>query len=279
MESTTKSLVGANEGEARVLIALVAHELRTPLSTLSNAAAVLRSVLVADPVAGAALEMILRQTRVLTRLVDDLLDPARIETGQLSANFESRDLNEVLTWAARSCESALEAHGHCLQITLSAGSIPVVADFDRLVQVFMNLLGNAIKYTPQGGRIYLNSTIEGQEVVVRLRDSGVGMNPATLPQMFDLFAQDHSTQAMSEGGVGIGLALVHQIVGMHHGTVRGCSEGYGKGSEFIVRLPLQVQVSRGGLDPSALPEHEHGGRGFDVEGIRLSGMPATTESR
>ena len=238
MKSIRAPLVDPDTKEGRVLLASVAHELRTPLSTLVHSAASLRGVIGNNQIGVAALEMIQRQAAVLTRLANDLVDATRMETGEFSAAFELIDEREVLHWAARTCAPAMQARGHNFLELLLDGPMPVVGDHDRLVQVFVNLLDNAIKYTPAGGKIWLIATAEGDEAVVRVRDTGVGMSSSTLPRLFKPFSQDPSTKSMANGGVGIGLSLVRSIVTLHKGSVHAQSGGHGKGSEFTVRLPL-----------------------------------------
>jgi len=237
MESV-RTLHVQDDKDGRVLLAVVAHELRTPISTLANAAAILRDVVGTNQVGVAALQLIERQTRVLTRLVSDLVDTTRIDTGKFSATFELIDVTEVLRWAAHTCKPAMQSRSHNFQALLTDGPLYVMADRDRLTQVFVNLLDNAIKYTPRGGMISVFATAEGAQAVVRVRDSGVGISDDALPCVFELFSQVATTKPMSNGGVGIGLALARSIVNMHKGTIQVRSEGSDTGSEFTVRLPL-----------------------------------------
>jgi two-component system CheB/CheR fusion protein len=179
----------------------------------------------------------------LVRLVDDLLDVSRITRGLIKLQKERIDLAVVLTRAVESSRPSLELRRHVLDVRLPDVSLPVQADAVRLAQVFWNLLNNAAKYTPEGGRIGLSVTVEeqaglGRRAVVRVVDSGVGISQDMLSKVFDLFIQADHTIERSEGGLGIGLTLVRRLAEMHGGSVTCSSRGPGQGSEFTVTLPL-----------------------------------------
>ena len=226
-------------------LAMLAHELRNPLAPLRSGLEVLKRVKHTSETAERIRVMLERQVVQLTRLVDDLLDVSRITRDKLELRLARVELREVLQTAIEASQPVVETGGHALTADLPGEAISLNADLVRLAQVFSNLLNNAAKYTPQGGQIWLTAVGEGSEVVVSVRDSGVGMEAHQLPTVFDLFTQiDHSLER-AQGGLGIGLTLVKRLVELHGGTVQAQSEGKGRGSEFVVRLPiLSREVSR-----------------------------------
>ena len=236
--------VGADlQGEVRrkdVFLATLAHELRNPLAPLSNAVHLIRLSPAYSPDIDYPLKVIERQMVLLQRLVDDILELSRVQAGKLQLQLRPVGLGELLRHALDSCLDAAQARRQRVDLLVPEREIHFEGDPERLHQVFVNLLRNAIKYTPSGGHIWLKGTTEGEEVVARVEDDGEGIAPEMLPRIFDLFTQVESARARSEGGMGIGLALVQQIVAMHGGSVQVKSEGLGKGSEFIVRLPPRV---------------------------------------
>jgi PAS domain S-box-containing protein len=218
-------------------LATLAHELRNPLAPLRNGLQILR--LATEPSAWEqALEMMERQLGQLVRLVDDLLDVSRITRNRLELRKTRIPLASVMENAIETARPLLESKGQALAVALPPEPVYLDADLTRLAQVFWNLLNNSAKYTDPGGRIELAARCQGGEVVVTVRDTGVGIPAAALPRLFEIFSQvDHSIER-SQGGLGIGLALVRGLVEMHGGTVEARSAGVGQGSEFIVRLPL-----------------------------------------
>jgi CheY-like chemotaxis protein len=174
----------------------------------------------------------------MVRLVDDLLDVGRITQGKLQLRRERVDLASVVQSAVEGSRPLIESNRHDLSIRLPAEPIYLEADPTRLAQVFSNLLTNAAKYTDRGGRITLIAERQGGEVVVAVRDTGIGIAPDYLPRLFEMFSQVDSALERSQGGLGIGLSLVKGLVRMHGGSVEARSEGLGKGSEFVVRLPV-----------------------------------------
>jgi PAS domain S-box len=222
-----------------VFLTTISHELRNPLAPLSNAVRIIRTS--SDTPAQDVeygVRIIERQMALLERLVDDLLDMARLGAGKVQLQRERIALNGVLRQAFESTRALMEQRKHSVDLVLPEGQIFVDADADRLLQVFVNLMNNAAKYTPSGGQVWMHLTTEGHEAVVHVRDNGVGIPTDMLPKIFELFTQVESSRAYSQGGLGIGLALVKDFIALQDGTVTVRSDGEGKGSEFSVRLPL-----------------------------------------
>ena len=182
------------------------------------------------------MDVINRQVRHLARLVDDLLDVSRITRGKIQLRKETIDAYPVINSAIEAVRPLIEQRDHELIVSLRPG-LRLEADPTRLEQILVNLLTNAAKYTESGGTIWLTARHEGNDIVIKVRDTGIGIPPEKLPLMFELFAQGDRSLARSEGGLGIGLTLVRSLAEMHGGSVTATSEGPGKGSEFIVRLP------------------------------------------
>ena len=219
-------------------LATLAHELRNPLSLIRNVNTLQTtpSTPSEDPSWGH--DIIERQVNYLTRLTDDLFDVSRITREKLVLHKESLNLAEIIRAAVESSRPLIEQRQHELTVTMSQNSIYVDADRVRLTQVFMNLLNNAAKYTPDPGHIWLNVEQAGDTVVVRVKDTGVGIAAENLPHLFELFYQVDRSFTRSEGGLGLGLTLVHRLVEMHAGKVEVRSDGINRGSEFIVHLPV-----------------------------------------
>jgi CheY-like chemotaxis protein len=182
-----------------------------------------------------------RQTSHLTRLVDDLLDVSRIASGKITLKTEPLEMAVVLDRALESSRPLLEARGHQLEVSAPPDGARVEGDLTRLAQVFLNLINNAAKYTPPGGRIRVSLEHTGNQAMVRVRDNGMGMAPDLTARVFEPFVQGERGLERSEGGLGVGLTLVRALVEMHGGTVTASSEGPGRGSEFVVRLPAVVE--------------------------------------
>jgi PAS domain S-box-containing protein len=219
-------------------LATLAHELRNPLAPIRNALQVMRMAH-NDPAALESSETIIdRQVQQMVHLIDDLLDLSRISRGKIELRKERVDLAEVLKSALETSRPVIDEYGHKLIVNLPAEPIPLDADLVRLAQVFLNLLNNAAKYTDRGGTIWLSAEREGETVLVRVRDNGVGIPATMLPRIFEMFTQVDRSLERAQGGLGIGLTLVRRLVDMHGGTVEAQSAGVGKGSEFIVRLPV-----------------------------------------
>jgi PAS domain S-box-containing protein len=219
-------------------LAMLAHELRNPLAPIRNAAQVIRLLGTTEPNVQRSTEVIERQVQTMARLVDDLLDVSRITTGKIKLQKEPVELATVVARAVEAARPLIEARRHALTVRLPPEAMRLEADVTRLAQVVGNLLANAAKYTENGGRIELGVARHGNIAVVRVRDNGVGIPAAMLPRIFDLFVQVDRSLARSEGGLGIGLTLVKSLVEMHGGSVEAHSEGLGRGSEFVVRLPV-----------------------------------------
>jgi signal transduction histidine kinase len=217
-------------------LAMLAHELRNPLAAIDGAVQVAQGA-DADEQLAWAREVIGRQTKQLSRLIDDLLDVSRITQGKIQLRKEPLDLAGALARAVESVRPQVDARRHALEVDVGTGPLPIEADPSRLEQVLGNLLTNAAKYTPDGGRIRLSARREGGEVVVEVADDGVGIDPEMLPRIFDAFTQVEQTIDRSQGGLGIGLTLVRRLVEMHGGSVAARSGGPGRGSTFTVRLP------------------------------------------
>ncbi len=227
-------------------LATLAHELRNPLAPLRNGLQIARLTSSADSPFQRTIEMMDRQLTHLVRLVDDLLDVGRISSGKIELRRDKLALPAILTSSAEAARAAIDTHSHQLIIEPSAEELWVEGDFDRLTQIFSNLLTNAAKYTERGGRIELRVSRKGNYAVVNVSDNGIGIPSDDLPHVFELFSQVRLHQGRSEGGLGIGLAIVRKLVEMHQGTVSVCSDGSGKGSTFTVRLPL---LSDGAVTP------------------------------
>jgi len=218
-------------------LATLAHELRNPLAPISNAVHLLRRP-DGRRTADRMVEMVGRQVRQIVRLVDDLMDVSRITQGKLELRKDALSLAEVLSMAVETSMPAIEAGRHELAVSLPEETLMLDADKVRLTQVFGNMLNNAAKYTDRGGRIWVDARREGNEVVVSVRDTGIGIPAAKLPHVFEMFAQAHRDSARGQAGLGIGLTMVRSLVELHGGRVEARSDGPGRGSEFLVRLPL-----------------------------------------
>ena len=220
-------------------LATLAHELRNPLAPMRNGVQLLRLNNANPALAEQARAMMERQLEQMVRLVDDLLDMSRISLGKIELRREWAELGAIVHSAVESIGPFIERSGHTLELELPAGPLYLDADPVRLAQVFSNLLNNAAKYTERGGTIVLAAARRDAQVEVSVRDNGIGIPPQMLPRVFDMFTQvDHSLEK-AHGGLGIGLTIVKRLVELHGGTVQARSEGEGRGSEFIVRLPLR----------------------------------------
>jgi signal transduction histidine kinase/DNA-binding response OmpR family regulator len=235
-------------------LAMLAHELRNPLAPISNAVHILRvSEDDASKIAWAR-ELIARQLKQLVRLVDDLLDVSRITRGKIELKIETVDVAQVIAAAIETSKPNIDAQRHTLSLQLPSEPLQLIGDFARVAQVLSNVVNNAAKYTPKGGRISLSAAREGDEIVFRVRDSGVGIPPEFLTSIFDPFTQVDRTLARSHGGLGIGLTLVRRLVEMQNGRVSVRSEGRNRGSEFTVRLPATEAAkpaAGGAAEPAA----------------------------
>ena len=232
-------------------IATLAHELRNPLAPIRNVVSLLQLQRSLDPNVRRARDVISRQIDHLTRLIDDLLDVSRITSDKLELRKERVNLAEVVNLAVESSHPLIDQHHHKLSILLPGEPIYLNADKIRLAQVIMNLLSNAAKYTPEGGRITLSAEHNGEEVAVRVTDNGVGIASDQLSQIFDMFYQANRSYEQLHGGLGIGLTLTRRLVEMHGGQVEAHSAGIDQGSEFVVRLPIFGEQPRPQKEPAS----------------------------
>jgi len=232
-------------------LAMLGHELRNPLSPILTALELMK--LRGDEGISREHEVIDRQTRHLIRLVDDLLDVSRITRGKVELRRQPVEVRDVLAKATEMASPLLEQRRHHFEVHAPPRGLRLDADEARLAQVVANLLTNAAKYTEPGGHIRLSARRQGDEAVIEVRDDGIGISPGLLPRVFDLFVQGRQSSDRAEGGLGIGLALVRNLVALHGGTVEARSAGRGKGSTFIVRLPA-LAAARGpeAVVPAAL---------------------------
>ncbi len=216
---------------------MLAHELRNPLAPIRNAVEILRMLDIPEPNLQWANDVISRQVEQLVRLVDDLLDISRITGGKIQLRMEPVDVAVAVARAVETSRPLIDGRRHELIVTIPPEPVYVRGDLVRLAQVLANLLNNAAKYTEEGGRIALEVARIDDEVVFRVRDNGIGISPEMVSSVFDLFIQVDRSIDRSQGGLGVGLTLVRQLVEMHGGSVQAYSEGPNRGSEFVVRLP------------------------------------------
>jgi CheY-like chemotaxis protein/two-component sensor histidine kinase len=219
-------------------LAMLAHELRNPLAPILNSVEVLRLLAPPDPQVRQARDVVERQVKHIVRLVDDLLDLSRITQGRVVLRKERLDLATVVAQAIQTSGPLIEARQHQLSVSLPTEPLPMFVDQARFVQVLVNLLNNAARYTNPGGQIWLTGAREDDQVVVRVKDTGLGVPPEMLGRIFDLFIQVDRSAERSQSGLGVGLTLVQRLVQLHGGSVSAHSAGLNQGSEFEVRLPL-----------------------------------------
>jgi signal transduction histidine kinase len=230
--------LGRTRAAYNELTSVFLHELRNCLGAIRNAAGVLRVEFSADPATVKARSLIERQVVQMTRLVEDLVDISRARSGQLPLQCERIDLRAVAASAAQTVEITMQQHHLRMTTSLPGAPVWLQADPGRLEQVFVNLLINAAKYTDAQGEVFLSVERYEGEAVVRIRDTGIGIDPGLLPRVFDLFVQADPLARRSEAGLGVGLALVRSLVERHGGRITVASAGPGHGSEFTVSLPL-----------------------------------------
>jgi signal transduction histidine kinase len=224
-------------------LATLAHELRGPLATIRNALQILRRAQ-GNGMSQSAFDMMERQVGQIARLVDDLLDVNRISRGEIGLRLKRVELASIVNHAVEDARSLVESMNHELTVTLPSQPIYLKADPARLAQVVGNLLSNACKYTDPGGRIALSVEQEGSQAVIRVRDTGIGIAGEDLPRIFDMYMQANVPLQRSQSRLGVGLTIVKQLVELHNGTVEAHSPGIGKGSEFVVRLPIAVEMPK-----------------------------------
>jgi signal transduction histidine kinase len=231
------------EGDERKdqFLAMLAHELRNPLAPISNAVQIMKAEGLSGPYFQWSIKVIEDQIKQMTRMVDDLLDVSRITRGKVVLQKEPIDLEVVVDLAVEASRPLIKDCKHELTVVLPPRPIILEVDPARMAQVLSNLLNNAAKYTDEGGEISLSAEQAGREVLIRVRDNGIGIAAELLPHVFDMFTQADQTLSRSRGGLGIGLTLVRSLVEMHNGRVGVHSDGPDRGSEFTVRLPLPAQ--------------------------------------
>ena len=226
-------------------LAMLAHELRNPLAPIRNAVHLMRMKALQDPQMCLARDVIERQLSQLTRLVDDLLDVSRITRGKINLTRQPLKVSELIARAVETVEPIIQGRSQVLTVELPEQPPVVDGDCMRLTQAIANVLGNAAKYTDAGGSIVLQVCARARDVEIRVRDTGIGIPAEVLPKIFDLFTQLDQRMERPQSGLGIGLALVRRLVEMHGGSVSAHSEGAGRGSEFVICLPL--------MTPAVLP--------------------------
>lgn len=243
-------------------LAVLAHEMRTPLAALKNAVALMRaSSAVADRALSA--EMIERQARTLARLLQDLLDVSHISAGNLRLEPEVVDVASILDFAVEGAQQQLGSRGQRLICDYPRGVLFISADTQRMIQVVGNLLSNAAKFTPHDGKVWLEATRDGDSVVIKVRDNGIGIEPGRLEGLFELFAQGHPSLDLAQGGMGIGLTIVRILTEMHGGEIQVTSAGRNQGTEFTLHLPVAAypeDTSGEGELADLLPVDEPEGR-------------------
>ena len=246
VEAARQEAEAANRAKDEFL-AMLGHELRNPLASITTALKLQQ--LHADASMSREHEVIERQVRLLSRLVDDLLDVSRVTQGKIQLKKEHIELARIVSNAIEVVRPLVEQRQHELHIAVASTGLLIEADPIRLEQAVVNLLTNAVKYTPVAGNIAIWAGQEGQQAVLGVRDNGIGLTPELLPRVFDLFIQGNRTPDRAEGGLGLGLSIVKSLIKLHSGTVEASSEGHGKGTEFIVRLPL-VRLDDGPVSES-----------------------------
>ena len=250
-ESLTRLLAQAEEAVERKdeFLAMLGHELRTPLGAITSALYLLRQKIGDDPVVGQAVAIVGRQSRHLTRLMDELLDVARIGSGKMVLDLRDVDLNEVIAHSLEALRERLGERAGAVLFTGTPSPLVVRGDAVRLAQVVTNLLDNAVKYSPEASRVDVGVAAAGSDAVIRVRDRGMGLSAEMLVRIFEPFYQ--RSVERSGGGLGLGLTLVRRLVEMHGGRVSASSEGPGRGSEFVVRVPVTGPALTGADAPPA----------------------------
>ena len=250
-------------------LAVLSHELRTPLTSMLGWLRLLRTGQLTPERSGQALEVVERNTRIQAQLINDLLDVSRIIAGKLQLDCYEVELAPIVEEAVESSRSDAEAKGVRLDVAQERGGAAVLGDPLRLGQIVSNLVTNAVKFTPGGGLVRVRLTREGAEAVLTVRDTGIGIEPSVLPQIFDRFRQADSTITRRHGGLGLGLAIVRHLSELHGGSVSVSSPGPGQGATFSVRLPVAAPTSRGRVDADH-PDERAGDDGRSaLNGIRV----------
>jgi signal transduction histidine kinase len=230
-------------------LAMLAHELRNPLAPMRNALYLMRQRKTDPATIASSMDILERQVGHVVRIVDDLMDVARLERGKVVLKRERVDLNRVVSAAVESCLPAAQAKGHRLSLRFGTDALPVDGDPVRLEQVICNLLNNATKFSSHHDEIRIATGVEQGAAVVAVQDKGIGFEPTATDRLFDPFLQINPTLERSAGGLGIGLTIVRRLVELHGGSVRAESAGLGQGARFVVRLPLATGLAESAAEP------------------------------
>jgi signal transduction histidine kinase len=243
-EVSLRALARAKKAEKEKdnFMASVAHELRSPLSVIHYANSLNR--MTSAEQASDQLDVIDRQVYLLNVLIEDLLDVSRVARGKIRLRLEHADASTIVRGAVEKARLHVEGHGHTLALDVSPEPMPLYVDPARIEQVLTNLLTNAAKYTPEGGKIVVHAEPADGSAVISVEDNGIGISPEMLPRVFDLFAQDDAGRERREGGLGIGLAIARKIAEMHGGRLSAESAGTNCGSQFFVTLPLEQAAAQ-----------------------------------
>jgi signal transduction histidine kinase len=254
------------EADARKdqFLAMLGHELRNPLAPVLNAVKLMQQRDGGDRVIRRSVAAAHRQIRHMTRLLDDLLDVSRIRNGKIELRRSPIDLRVVIQDALHAVESVVEERGHALSVEAPEQPLLVDGDPVRLSQVLENLLHNAAKYTDRGGHLALEVRPDGDQILLQVRDDGIGLDPAMLPRIFDMFVQAEQGSDRARGGLGLGLTLVRNLVEMHGGRITARSDGPGRGSEFEVRLPALTGAHVLRVEASPPPRIQGATRPLDI---------------
>lgn len=246
-------------------LATLSHELRTPLNVVLGWVGMMRHEVLSADRAKQALEIIERNARQQAELIDDLLDVSRIITGKLRLNLRQLELAPIVVAAAESLRPSADAKGVILNVGPLADPSTVMGDPDRLRQTMWNLLSNAVKFTPPGGSVSVELSADQQQLRLHVRDTGIGISPEFLPHVFERFRQADSTTTRAHSGVGLGLAIVRELIELHGGTVQAHSSGLNQGSEFVMALPTIAAATLS----AAAPAHATGAAAPKLEGVRV----------
>jgi signal transduction histidine kinase len=233
-------------------LAMLSHELRNPLAPIRTALEVIRRIAPPDPKLNRASDIMVRQVQQMTRLIDELLDVARISQGKIVLTREKVDLNAVIAHSVETAQPLVDARGQTLQVVPLAEPVWLQGDFARLAQILSNLLNNASKYSERGTTVQLHASLQDGMAVIRVRDQGMGIDAQLLPRIFDLFTQGVRGLDRAQGGLGVGLTLARRLAEMHGGHLEAASDGPGRGSEFSLRLPCVGLVGNGEPQPDAV---------------------------
>ncbi len=245
LESELRSRIQQLEAAARhkdECLGMLAHELRNPLAAICGAVQLLQQIGPTDGELPEMFDVIARQSDHMVHLVENMLDSSRVMHGKVRIRQEVVDVAQIIGQAMETCRPLFDARRQIVSVTMPERSMQLVGDSTRLIQILTNLLNNAAKYTDEGGEVRLTANEGDGELVIRVRDNGIGIGPDVLPRIFELFSQAEEARDRSQGGLGIGLAVVGHLVQLHAGTIHATSAGLGRGSEFVVHLPLSASA-------------------------------------